>query len=50
MGNTDDALLKKMILEKFEFVPLLTDLLSNQTKDDFPMKIVALRALTNFLS
>lgn len=48
--STQEMLLKRIILKEFDFIPVLTEILINQTGDDFEMKLQILRALNNFLS
>ena len=49
LGSTKDNLAKMIILEKKRFISMLAGILIQETEGDYPMKILILRAINNFI-
>ena len=49
LGSTKDNLAKMIILEKKRFISMLAGILINETEGDYPMKILIIRAINNFI-
>ena len=49
MGGTEEKLGKQMLLEKHKFIPKLAKIFIDPDSEDFEMKMIASRAINNFI-
>jgi len=49
LGGTEEKLGKQMLLEKYRFIPKLSKIFIDQDSNDFEMKMIASRAINNFI-